>query len=89
MQKIPKARPGIDGLLKHPFLMFYEDNSEEVISAWVRRLMEQMRIMKRFPSDVSLASTSSSASGWSGMSGHSSKFSSTIPGQGFQYMDTS
>ena len=69
--------------------MFYEDNSEEVISAWVRKLMEQFRIMKRFPSDISLASTSSSASGWSSMSGHSSKFSSAMPGQAFQYMDTS
>lgn len=69
--------------------MFYEDNSEEVISAWVRRLMEQFRIMKRFPSDLSLASTSSSASGWSGLSGPSSKFASSLSGQAFQHMDTS
>ena len=69
--------------------MFYEDNSEEVISAWVRRLMEQFRIMKRFPSDLSLASTSSSASGWSGLSGPSSKFASSLSGQVFQQMDTS
>ena len=54
--------------------MFYDDSNDEVISQWVRKVQEQTRILlnsKRFPSDVSLASTSSSASGWSGVSGHS------------------
>ncbi|CAI8006468.1 Dual specificity mitogen-activated protein kinase kinase 5 [Geodia barretti] len=92
MQKLPKARPGITALLQHPFLLHYDDGGEEVIAVWVRRLLEQMRIMQRFPSDTSLASTSSSvASGWSGTSlgrsisssggtgGQSSKFGGTIP----------
>lgn len=115
MQKMPKARPGIDGLLvsmckrlqddmkllwcwlqpilnpppqKHPFLMYYDDSCEEIIAVWVRKVMEQIRIMKRFPSDMSLASTSSSASGRSGISGQSSRIT-TSSAQAFQYMDTS
>jgi len=87
MQKAPKARPGIDGLLvsiitctstccqtlcvqEHEFLRVYGERGEEVVSVWVRRVQEQMRILhsKKFPSDLSLTSTSSS---WSGMSGHS------------------
>jgi hypothetical protein len=91
MQKLPKARPGIAALLQHPFLLHYDDGGEEVIAVWVRRLLEQMRIMQRFPSDTSLASTSSSvASSWSGVSlgrsvgsggtgGQNSKFGGTIP----------
>lgn len=53
--------------------MFYDDSNDEIISQWVRKVQEQARILnsKRFPSDMSLASTSSSASGWSGVSGHS------------------
>lgn len=57
---------------KHPFITFYNDGNDEVISTYVRRYQEQQRIMnasKRFPSDLSLSSTSS---GWSGMSGQSS-----------------
>lgn len=78
---------------QHPFLMFYDNGNEEIVSSWVRKMLEQIRIMKRFPSDMSLASTSSSASGWSGISGHSSsKLASAVSGssgQTFQYMDTS
>ena len=83
--------------------MFYDDSNDEIISQWVRKVQEQMRILnsKRFPSDISLASTSSSASGWSGVSGHSgqrvlshsghSQFSGqpSTGGGAFQYMDTS
>ena len=38
-----------------------------MISSWVTKAIEQMRVMKKFPSDLSLASTSSthSTSGWS------------------------
>lgn len=52
--------------------MLHDDRNEEVISLWVRRLQEQMRILnsKKFPSDMSLASNSSSTSNWSG---HSSR----------------
>lgn len=55
--------------------MLHDDRSEEVISVWVRRLLEHMRILnsKRFPSDLSLASNSSSTSAWSGLSGHSNR----------------
>lgn len=43
-----------------------------MISVWVRRIQEHMRILnsKKFPSDLSLASNSSSTSAWSG---HSSR----------------
>ena len=54
---------------KHSFLLLHEENCEETISSWVTRAMEHIRIMKRFPSDVSLASSSSSTSVWSGHSG--------------------
>ncbi len=71
----------------HPFLMLFNDSGEEMISAWVRRTLEQIRIMKRFPSNVSLASSSSSTSGWSGLSAHSGKVSSSL-GQNYHHMDT-
>lgn len=93
MQKMPKVRPGIDSLLTHPFLMFYDDSNDEIISAWVRKSQEQLRMtMKRFPSDISLTSTSSSAAGGSSSarSGHSSnKLASSVSAQPFMYMDTS
>ena len=58
----------------HPFLRIYDENCEEVISNWVTKAMEQIRIMKRCPSDLSLASSSSSMSGgWS--SSHSGRTS--------------
>lgn len=55
---------------EHEFLLMHSERGDEVVSVWVRRMQEQMRILhsKRFPSDLSLASNSSS---WSGMSGHS------------------
>lgn len=105
MQKLPKARPGIDGLLQHPFLVLHQDKSEEVVSVWVRRLQEQMRILssKRFPSDCSLASNSSSTSAWSGHSarthqsahaahynsGHTLSGHATLGGGAFQFMEPS
>lgn len=51
-------------LLKaHPFLKLHESDCEETISSWVTKSIEQMRLtMKRFPSDLSLASTSSTHS---------------------------
>lgn len=58
----------------HPFFRMYDENCEEVISNWVTKAMEQIRIMKRFPSDLSLASSGSSLSGgWS--SSHSGRTS--------------
>ena len=67
--------------------MFYDDSNDEIISQWVRKVQEQARILKRFPSDVSLASTSSSTSGWSGVSGHSGvqRAISTHSGHSSQY----
>ncbi len=56
---------------RHPFVTFYDDGNEEVISSYVRRRQEHQRLrnaFKRFPSDVSLSSASS---GWSGASAHS------------------
>ncbi len=58
-------------LQDHPFVTFYDDDNEEVVSTYVRRFQEHQRIrnsFKRFPSDLSLSSASS---GWSGVSAHS------------------
>lgn len=71
LQKIPRSRPGIESLLTHPFLKLHDHNCEEVISSWVTKAIEHIRVMKRFPSDMSLASNSSSTStsAWSSHSG--------------------
>jgi hypothetical protein len=53
---------------RHPFLHAHEDNCEEIISDWVIKRIEHIRIMKRVPSDLSLASSSSSTSIRSGNS---------------------
>ena len=55
----------------HPFLKLHDHNCEEVISSWVTKAIEHIRVMKRFPSDMSLASNSSSTStsAWSSHSG--------------------
>jgi mitogen-activated protein kinase kinase 5 len=63
MQKAPKSRPGIEGLLRHPFILMNEDNLSEVVGPWVIFMLDQFRIMKRYPSDTSLSSASSHSSG--------------------------
>lgn len=86
IQKQPKARSTIDALLRHPFFMYHESTSDDVVASWVTRSLEQFRIMKRFPSEASLASTSSSS--WSGYSTRMSSSSHTSS-HTHQYMDTS
>ncbi|KAL5482038.1 hypothetical protein EMCRGX_G022318 [Ephydatia muelleri] len=86
IHKQPKARSTIDALLRHPFFMYHESTSDDVVANWVTRSLEQFRIMKRFPSEASLASTSSSS--WSGYSTRMSS-SSHASGHAHPYMDTS
>ena len=40
-----------------------EDNVEEIVGSWVIHTLEHMRMMKRYPSDISLSSASSHSSG--------------------------
>lgn len=69
MQKNYKSRPNVEGLLRHPFISLHMESPEEVISQWVIWTLEQRRLlMKKYPSEVSLASSSSSTySSYSGL----------------------
>ena len=48
---------------RHPFVIMNEDNLEEIVGTWVIHMLDQFRIMRRYPSDWSLSSASSHSSG--------------------------
>lgn len=48
---------------RHPFVLMNEDNLEEIVGTWVIHMLDQFRIMRRYPSDCSLSSASSLGSG--------------------------